>query len=287
MDEHLTSQYNSSMEGGDIDRDRIIDGHLLPDEYFCPICRCLLWNPCSCASCQHLFCQKCIHTWLEYSKSDKTCPFRCQSYDERRCPPLFHSLLSRVKIQCRNASFGCSEVLAYDSLERHENVECKYLTRTCPECMKLILVSEFTEHIQVPGNCMPCPIRCTICQSFIEKTEFRNHFNECYMNRLNTMFEQLVTLQSRTTEQQEIFPLTTEQRNTQLLQTMLNAFNTFEEQRQNSRLPTNLLGINMIRQARERGCGCTCHRTWLKPHSRKCDDSSPHRYITGELTKEP
>ncbi|CAF3607475.1 unnamed protein product [Rotaria sordida] len=252
---HSAAKYNSLMEGGDIDRDQIVDGHLLPDEYFCPICRCLLWNPRSCASCQHLFCQKCIQTWLEYSKNDKTCPFRCQLYDERRCPPSFHSLLSRVKIHCRNAPFGCSEVLAYDSLERHENVECKYLTRTCPECMKLILVSEFIEHIQVAGNCIPCPIRCTICKAFIEKTEFRNHFNECYMNRFNDMFQQFATLRSRTTGQQEILPLTTEQRNMQLLQTMLNTLNSFEEQRQNSRLPTNLLGIDTIRQARERGCG--------------------------------
>ncbi|CAF4367619.1 unnamed protein product, partial [Rotaria sp. Silwood2] len=56
IDVHLTDKYKSSIEGGDIDRDRIVDGHLLPDEYFCPICRCLLWNPRSCASCQHLFC---------------------------------------------------------------------------------------------------------------------------------------------------------------------------------------------------------------------------------------
>ncbi|CAF2580276.1 unnamed protein product [Rotaria sp. Silwood2] len=56
IDVHLTDKYKTSIEGGDIDRDRIVDGHLLPDEYFCPICRCLLWNPRSCASCQHLFC---------------------------------------------------------------------------------------------------------------------------------------------------------------------------------------------------------------------------------------
>jgi hypothetical protein len=66
---HLQS--TSSTEESDIDRDRILDGHLEPDEYFCPICQCLLWKPRSCASCQNLFCQKCIRTWLENENTEK------------------------------------------------------------------------------------------------------------------------------------------------------------------------------------------------------------------------
>ncbi|CAF5189968.1 unnamed protein product, partial [Rotaria magnacalcarata] len=115
-----------------IHRERIINGDTVPDEYVCPVCRCRLWNPCLCASCQHLFCQKCIRIWHEYSKNNQQWPL----YEERRCPPSFQSLLSHVKIKCRNTLLGCSEVLSYDSLEQYEKFECEYLTQTCSECMQ-------------------------------------------------------------------------------------------------------------------------------------------------------
>jgi len=70
----------SSIEEGDIDRDRVVDGDLVPDEYFCPICQYLLWKSRSCSSCQHLFCEKCIRTWIENPNSGKRCPFRCEPF---------------------------------------------------------------------------------------------------------------------------------------------------------------------------------------------------------------
>ncbi len=60
----------SSIEDSDIDRDRIVDGDLVPDEFFCPICQYLLWKPRSCSFCQHLFCEKCIQTWLKIPNSE-------------------------------------------------------------------------------------------------------------------------------------------------------------------------------------------------------------------------
>src|ERR1700722_14017344 len=102
-----------STEEGNIDRDQIVDGHLVPDEYYCPICQCLLWKPRSCSSCQHLFCEKCIQMWIENTNQ---CPFQCESYEERRCPPYIQSLLSRLNIRCRNSSFGCTEIVSYDLL---------------------------------------------------------------------------------------------------------------------------------------------------------------------------
>lgn len=259
VNENSIIQSNYSMEGGDIDRDRIVDGHLLPDEYFCTICRFLLWNPRSCASCQQLFCQKCIRTWLEYSKGSTQCPFRCQMYIERNCPPAFYSLLSKIKIQCRNSSFGCSEILTYDSLERHEAIECKHLTRKCVECMKLILVSEYEQHVLTPAACIPCPIRCVICQSFVEKNEFNDHFYQCYNTRMSNVFQQLVAEQTPQNPNQNVPPMTAQERNINFFRSMFNTFNLIREQRENSRLPTTLLGVDKIQQARERGCSHLYH----------------------------
>ena len=74
----------TSDDDGNIDRQRIVHGHPIPEEDFCPICQHLLWKPCSC--------------------------------------------LSRLKICCRNGPFVCTQILSYDLLEHHENVQCQYLT---------------------------------------------------------------------------------------------------------------------------------------------------------------
>ncbi|CAF1115845.1 unnamed protein product [Didymodactylos carnosus] len=242
----------SSTEEGGIDRDRIVDGHLVPDEYFCPICRCLLWNPRSCASCQHLFCQKCIRAWLENENSDNKCPFRCEPYEDRRCPPYFHSLLARLNIQCQNCPFGCTRVLPYNSLEQHENFECEYFTQRCSECEQLVLLTKFNEHREISGLCVPRPIKCTICGGYIEKPLFRDHFHGCYQLKFNALFEQTNRLQVlQTSSNDQITLLLNRQA---LIQTMMDTDNLFEQQRQMSRLPTNLAGVDAVRRAREQGC---------------------------------
>ncbi len=115
----------SSIDEGDI------DCNLVPDEYFYPVCQYLLWKPHSCSFCQHLFCEKCIQTWIEKPNSGNRCLFRCEPFEDRRCPPYVQPLLSRLKIHYKNSEFGCTQILSYDQLEYHENVECKYLSQQC------------------------------------------------------------------------------------------------------------------------------------------------------------
>lgn len=177
----------SSVDEEDIDRERIVNGNLVPDDYFCPICQYLLWKPRSCSSCQHLFCEKYLRTWINNPLSSKKCPFRCQSFEERPCPPYVQSLLSHLNIRCRNTSFGCTEILSYDQLEYHQTVQCQYLSQQCVECDKLVLVPELDKHHRTTELCIPCPIKCTICQNFIEKCDFREHFVVCHQRRLDEL----------------------------------------------------------------------------------------------------
>jgi hypothetical protein len=78
--------------------------------------------------------------WIENRNNANKCPFRCQSFEERRSPPYVQSLLSRLNIRCQNSSLGCTDHLSYDLLEHHENVERKYLTQKCSECKKSVFV---------------------------------------------------------------------------------------------------------------------------------------------------
>jgi hypothetical protein len=138
-------------------------------------------------------------------------------------------MLSRINIHCRNSEFGCSQILCYDQLENHENVQCQYLSKRCSECNKLILLSTFDEHQRIPGLCIPCPIQCTICKNSFEKSLFREHFHQCSQQQIN-LLNQIARLQRILTGQT-------------MYQNTVNAAQLIEEQRQNSRLPTKDGGV--------------------------------------------
>ncbi|CAF1327741.1 unnamed protein product [Rotaria sordida] len=236
----------SLIEVSGIDRDRIVDEHLVPDEYFCPICQYLLWKPRSCSSCQHLFCEKCIQIWIGNVNSANRCPFRCEPFEDRRCPPYVQSMLNRINIHCRNSSFGCDKVLSYNLLEQHENTECEHLTQQCFDCQKLVLVSKLNEHQQIPGLCIPYPIKCTICQNYISKSLFRDHFHQCCQMKTDQLMDQRYQdeiLQTRTNDQLQP-PIN----GMELIQNRIDTIQMYEHQRHMSRLPTTLKGVDEVRQ---------------------------------------
>ena len=159
-----------------IGRDRLDDGDLIPEEYICPICRCLLWKARSCGRCQHLFCEECIQQWL---LNDSRCPFRCDPYEDRRCPPSIHSLLSRVNIRCVNHAFGCEEICSYEQLEEHQRARCQFQRERCERCDQWIRRGDLIEHRESKNLCHPSPIRCHSCEKNIERAIFTEHLLQC------------------------------------------------------------------------------------------------------------
>ena len=186
----LREEVSGVLEEGGIDLERIVnDEYRVAKELLCTICQGLLWKGKSCASCQHLFCDKCIRTWLQINPT--SCPFRCSPYEEKRPPPYIHSLLSRLSIRCRNSSFGCTAVLSYDALEQHETVECLFLTKRCRVCGQSVLTSEFAEHQRF---CQSTTITCSLCKQPIDRTVFGKHINECLQQKVNGFFDEVLPL---------------------------------------------------------------------------------------------
>ncbi|CAF3337401.1 unnamed protein product [Rotaria socialis] len=170
-----------------IDRERIVnDDFLVPNEYFCPICHCLLWKPVSCSSCQNLFCCKCIQKCLEINPT--TCPFRCTPFEINRAPPHIQSIVGRLRIRCRNTSFGCTQILSYDSLEQHEHVACIFRTKRCTTCEELVLVNQIDEHQLL---CQPTVLKCNWCECAVERTLFESHSQACLEQMLSRLLPQL------------------------------------------------------------------------------------------------
>jgi RING-H2 zinc finger domain len=73
--------------------------------------------------CEHAFCSVCINDWLN---RQSTCPIdrgmllRTQL---KPVPRILRNLLSRLKITCNNAEFGCTAVVKLDQLSTHIQVE--------------------------------------------------------------------------------------------------------------------------------------------------------------------
>jgi hypothetical protein len=114
--------------------------------------------------------------------------------------------------------------------------------------MKLVFVSKLSKHLSTPGECVSCPIRCTICQSYISKCFFQDHFNQCSQDRLNNVLELMLRLRSISKDT-----------NSGFVPTIMNMRNLREQQRRNLPLRTNLIGINAVTQARKRRCSHLYH----------------------------
>lgn len=171
-----------------IDPERIVDDeHHIIKEFSCAICQGLLWKPRSCASCQHLFCKKCIGIWLKINPN--TCPFRCSPYEEKRAPPYIHSLLSRLTIRCRNSVLGCDEILSYDQLERHQTMDCQCPTRQCHVCGNFVSTGEFHQH---QSTCIPTTIECFLCKCPIEPKSWQQHMTDCFKRKLNVIVDEVL-----------------------------------------------------------------------------------------------
>ncbi|CAF1199097.1 unnamed protein product [Adineta steineri] len=176
-------------EEGGIDTDRIVTDKLrVADELFCLICKNLLWKARSCASCQHLFCNKCIRTWLTINST--SCPLRCSPYEEKRVPPSICSLLSRLTIRCRNSSLGCTKVLSYDLLEKHETDECQFRTKQCFICGKYIKINEFDRHQK---SCKLTTLTCHVCKCLVNRESLEEHAKKCILGRLHVLLDQTVS----------------------------------------------------------------------------------------------
>jgi hypothetical protein len=74
----------------------------------CSICHDILWKPVACQTCETSFCSACINRWL--ANNPNKCPNQCETYVERKCPPITTKLLSQLQISCNFKLDGCQEV---------------------------------------------------------------------------------------------------------------------------------------------------------------------------------
>jgi hypothetical protein len=135
------------------------------DHLECSICLGLLWKPIACQTCQNLFCSACINQWLV--KNPSKCPNRCETYTERKCPPLVAKLLAQLQITCIYQLTGCNEILAYEALDKHQ-IECDYQLKKCPGCESEMLQKDLSNHME---TCEFFEWICNDCKVMYKRSE--------------------------------------------------------------------------------------------------------------------
>ncbi|CAF0857858.1 unnamed protein product [Didymodactylos carnosus] len=180
-----------------IDRDRIVDDKV-SDEFFCPICRTLLWNPVACKTCENTFCRRCINQWLAQKDAQNRCVFNCR-YAEKRCSPALKSLLSKLLLSCQYKRSGCSQSILYESIEKHE-LQCEYQAKNCRGCKKNFTVKDLRQH---EDYCEHIEVECEICHCKIKQTQVKFHVFKCVQKQLLVDINKL--LEKSDVEQQNEF----------------------------------------------------------------------------------
>lgn len=155
---------NDKFEGG-IEKERVKNSEIV-DELTCPICQRLLWNPVSCKNCENHFCSGCIDTWFRHNNQNM-CPNKC-IYMKKKPAPILLSLISKLEIKCMNNARGCSAIVPYDALHKHE-LTCEFTESQCEFCLVKMLQKEKTGHLEV---CEAVLIECEICKEKVKRSEF-------------------------------------------------------------------------------------------------------------------
>ena len=110
------------------------------EEFKCSICLNVLEKPVH-GTCGHVFCRLCIMTWLVRPGHRRvrvfgTCPVDRQTLhqdDLIEAALPFKALLSRLRIRCDYAEYGCSQVVMVASLMDHVKV-CNFNPEEMIEC---------------------------------------------------------------------------------------------------------------------------------------------------------
>lgn len=90
-------------------------------------------------------------------------------------------MLSKLKIHCKYKDNGCKKILDYDKLEIHEEHECEFLLRPCPEkksgCKVMLKKNELEKHIR--EECQFSRTECMYCNEKFPRAVLREHLFNC------------------------------------------------------------------------------------------------------------
>ncbi len=144
------------------------DNKELAKEVICTICQNIVYNPCSCNTCQNIFCKRCIDQWI---KNSRKCPMRCNQsgfFVSQEIPKITKNIINKIKLKCLKNGEGCNEPVSYENFFKHLK-NCKFIRFKCEYCEFEGSHETTVEHIK---NCTKSYTECLGCKSKYKKKEF-------------------------------------------------------------------------------------------------------------------
>lgn len=181
LQEFLALGVDCDREGAQVDLHALdfvssYDSHLM-----CPICHCPFVQPVR-LQCDHVFCQKCLHsaitTFRSAESDDFPCP-SCRTLTSRvstGVPRLLINMCDEIQVRCPRQAEGCQEVLPRGHVQSHVEKYCGYKLMPCPDesCDKKTRRKDLTAE----QRCMHSYCRCARCEEDVMEQDYVEHDKE-------------------------------------------------------------------------------------------------------------
>jgi len=124
--------------------------------------------------CGHVFCQQCIHRWLD---SQSACPACRAPVDADELVPdrLAAAIIDNLPSHCQLRDKGCTWIGPHRELGAHLASACPCVMLTCAACQEEHPRAALAEHaLTCPGGApMPCPFGCGECIAGADMAQHR------------------------------------------------------------------------------------------------------------------
>ena len=119
-------------------------------DFICQICLCFVRNPVECATCNYIFCKRCVHSFTLYSKH---CPNRC-TLNFKPVNRILNNMINQITMPCPFCHKGCQEQLRYEQYEKHI-VSCEYAPYMCSKCEYVDSLAKVVSHCKICKSTPP------------------------------------------------------------------------------------------------------------------------------------
>mmetsp|Transcript_32535 Transcript_32535/g.31771 ORF Transcript_32535/g.31771 Transcript_32535/m.31771 type:complete len:214 (+) Transcript_32535:219-860(+) len=146
------------------------------------ICYGVLIDPKECKNCQQSFCKRCITHWKNINSM---CPLKCPRLELIEPHRNTSALLNKLKIKCKNNENGCTEILEYKGVLKHELI-CQFEKIQCPafkDCNVEVFRGEIEKHKK---ECQFIKVQCSKCFKTVARRKmFLHERDDCPYSLVN------------------------------------------------------------------------------------------------------
>lgn len=136
-------------------------------DFYCLVCREIVWKPVLCQACGKLCCEACASEWQKASGKKQSECAHCRSKSPLlplTSNPAIKNMLGKLRVKCPDYAapeVGCTWTGDYGDAEAHVAQRCPFATMRCPHCTKFVCRRDHGAHT---AACPQKPVACPDCK---------------------------------------------------------------------------------------------------------------------------